>query len=250
MSNFILVHGAWHGAWCWTETASLLQRKRASVSAPDLPAHGADTTPVPEVSFADYTERVCDVVDKFSGSSILVGHSTGGVVITQVAEYRPEKLQALVYLSGMLPQNGQTLFDLVRSDRDAMISSSLVMAPDWASITVRREAIRDCFYQMCPEERARAAEALLRPEPLAPLNEQVRTSVSKFGSVQRYFIGCLHDRAVSPALQKSMYSAVPCAKVFMLDTDHSPFFSAPKKLVACLEAIDRESADVFRRRRC
>ena len=62
--------------------------------------------PIPEISLQFYTDRVCRILDTQSEPVILVGHSMGGVVITQAAQHRPEKIKTLVYLSAMLPRNG------------------------------------------------------------------------------------------------------------------------------------------------
>ena len=86
MSTYVLVHVSWGGAWCWDRVAPLLEQAGHHVVAFDLPAHGEDTTPVEQVTLASYTDRVVAVLDAQSEPVILVGHSHGGVVITQVAE--------------------------------------------------------------------------------------------------------------------------------------------------------------------
>ena len=106
MATYVLIHGAWHGGWCWDKIVPLLKKEGHKVEAPDLPGHGRDKTPIPEISLQSYTDRVCRILDTQSEPVILVGHSMGGVVITQAAQHRPEKIKTLVYLSAMLPRNG------------------------------------------------------------------------------------------------------------------------------------------------
>jgi pimeloyl-ACP methyl ester carboxylesterase len=63
MSTFILIHGAWHGGWCWYKVIPLLEKEGHTVLAPDLPGHGRDKTPVLAVSLQLYVDRVCQLLD-------------------------------------------------------------------------------------------------------------------------------------------------------------------------------------------
>lgn len=91
MSTYVLVHGAWHGAWCWKYVIPILENEGHNVIALDLPGHGEDKTPIPEITFDAYAKRVCKILDEQSEPVVLVGHSMGGAVISQVAEYLPSK---------------------------------------------------------------------------------------------------------------------------------------------------------------
>ena len=99
MSTFVLIHGAWHGAWCWKKIIPLLEKEGHNVEAPELPGHGNHKVPIAEISLQLYVDYVCQVIDSQSEPVILVGHSLGGCTISQAAENRPEKIKALVYLS-------------------------------------------------------------------------------------------------------------------------------------------------------
>jgi pimeloyl-ACP methyl ester carboxylesterase len=100
------------------------------VVAPDLPGHGEDKTSISEISLQAYTDRVCQILDEHSEPVILVGHSMGGVVITQAAEYRPEKIKKLVYLAGPLLQNGEFLFQYAELDNEALVMPNLIMSEE------------------------------------------------------------------------------------------------------------------------
>lgn len=233
MSTFVLIHGAWHGGWCWDKVVPLLQQAGHRVTAPDLPGHGADRTPIPQVTLQAYAERTAEVLDAQPEPALLVGHSLGGAVITQAAELRPEKIRALVYLTGMLPQNGQSIGDL--RDPDGLISHNRILADDKLSALVRDEAIAEIFYGDCTPQDVAWAKSLLVPQAVEPTMAPLRTSAERFGSVPRIYIECLQDKAISPARQREMYTALPCQAVLSLDTSHSPFFSAPEALAAHLQ---------------
>jgi pimeloyl-ACP methyl ester carboxylesterase len=126
MSRYVLVHGAWHGSWCWEKVVPLLSQAGHQVETLDLPGHGQDRTPFREITLAAYTKRVCATLDAQAEPVILVGHSMGGIVITQVAEERLEKIQTLVYLTAFLPQNGESLLQLARMNTDSLLTPNLM----------------------------------------------------------------------------------------------------------------------------
>jgi pimeloyl-ACP methyl ester carboxylesterase len=237
MATYVLIHGAWHGGWCWDKVVPLLRKKGHKVEAPDLPGHGKDKTPIREVSLQGYADRVCKVLDAQSEPVILLGHSMGGIVISQTAEYRPEKIKSLVYLTAFLLQNGEFLLQVGGGDTEALVLPNLVMAEDQSFATVKEEAIKQVFYGDCSDEDVARAKKLLVPQAAAPFGTPINITEKNFGRIPRVYIECLRDRAISPSVQKKMYETLPCRKVVSMDTSHSPFFSAPEALVDHLVSL-------------
>ena len=151
MSTFVLVHGAWHGGWCWYKVVSLLRQKGHTVLAPDLPAHGRDQTPINAVSMQSYAQRVADVMRTVNEPVILVGHSMGGFVISAAAEQQPQTVAKLVYLAAFLLEDGQTFGDAASRDGGSTVSSGLVPSADGASLTVAPDRLKDIFYGDCSD---------------------------------------------------------------------------------------------------
>jgi len=237
MSTYVLVHGAWHGSWCWDKVVPLLEKEGHTVTAPDLPGHGSDKTAIPQISLQAYADRICRVLDAQSEPAILVGHSMGGVVITQAAEYRPEKIDTLVYLSAFLLQNGEFLLQLAGGDAEALVLPNLIMAEDQSYATIRDEGIKDAFYGDCSDDDVARAKSLLVPQAAAPFATPVGTTQEKFGRIRRVYISCLLDKAITPACQARMYTALPCEKIISMNTSHSPFLSAPEGLARHLLSL-------------
>ncbi len=237
MSTYVLIHGAWHGSWCWDRVVPLLEKEGHKVEAPDLPGHGKDTTPIREVSLQAYADSVCKILDAQSDPVVLVGHSMGGIVISQAAEYRPGKIETLVYLTAFLLRDGESLLQVAQGDMEALVLPNLTFAEDQSHSSVRDEAVKEAFYGDCSEEDVARAKSLLVPQAAAPFATPVSTTEESFGRIPRVYIECLRDRAISPSVQKRMYAAVPCRKVVSMDTSHSPFFSAPDELVAHLTSL-------------
>ena len=237
MSTFLLIHGAWHGAWCWYKLVPRLEKIGHTVIAPDLPAMGRDRTSVKRVSLATWREHVCRILDAQPEPVVLVGHSRGGIVISEAAEHRPERIRSLVYLTAFLPRNGDCLFDLAGRDDQSLVPPNMVMSDDKTSSTIRDEALRDAFYGECSDEDVALARLCVQPEPTVPLATPVQLSDANFGTVPRVYVECARDRAIPLSLQRQMQAAQPCRQVLSLDTDHSPFFSRVDELTAHLSAL-------------
>jgi pimeloyl-ACP methyl ester carboxylesterase len=237
MSTYVLIHGAWHGAWCWYKLVPLLEQRGHRAVTLDLPGHGIDRSPPAEGTLRSYVDAVCKLLDAQPEPVVLVGHSLGGVSITQAAEHRPDKVQRLVYLCAFLPQNGQTLRDLSQADRDSAIGPHLRLSEDHRVMWVAPGGIRDVFYGDCSAEDVALARSLLVHEPTAPQMAPVAVTDANFGRVPRVYIECMRDRAIGPPLQKAMYTATPCERVITFDSDHSPFFSCPAALADALSAV-------------
>jgi len=234
MATYVLIHGAWHGSWCWDKVVHLLKGKGHKVEAPDLPGHGKDPTPIQNVSLQAYVERVCKVLDAQSEPVVLVGHSMGGIVISQAAEYRPERIKTLIYLTAFLLQNGEFLLQIAQGDTEGLVLPNLIMAEDQSHATVKEEALKEAFYGDCSDEDVARAKSLLVPQAAAPFATPISITEKNFGRIPRIYIECLRDKAISPSIQKKMYTALPCRRVITMDTSHSPFFSAPETLATHL----------------
>lgn len=121
MTVFVLVHGAWHGGWCWTRTARALREAGHDVHAPTLTGVG-DSAHLAN-RHVDLETHIEDVVRLFEAEelsdAVLCGHSYGGMVITGVADRIPDRIRSLVYLDAFVPADGQCTFDFQPPDRAA-----------------------------------------------------------------------------------------------------------------------------------
>lgn len=241
MGKFVLVHGAWHGAWAWEKVVPLLEEAGHEVEAFDLPGHGDDGTPIPEVSLQAYADRACEALDASSEPAVLVGHSMGGIVISRAAEQRPDKVSRLVYLTAFLLEDGQTLLEVAQADAEAIILPNLDMNEAEGYATIKEGSAKDVLYHDCSEEDVERAKQRLGSQALAPFATPVSVTDENFGRVPRTYIECLEDHAIGISSQREMRSNLPCEKVITMDTSHSPFLSAPEELTNHLDAAaDRE----------
>ena len=230
----VLVHGAWHGAWCWEKVIPILKEKGHETHAPDLPGLGEDETPVGEVTLDTYVNAVKQLVSDIDDKVILVGHSMGGLVITQAAEWLSDRIHALVYLAAFSPKDGEALSDYAWNDSRSYVTRYKQVNEAEGSVTVDPEKLPACFYGMCSAEDTQNAIARLRPQPLAPLTRPVKITPENYGSVRRYYIECTKDQALTWPMQQKMQPNARLDGLFTLETDHSPFYSCPGDLADCL----------------
>jgi pimeloyl-ACP methyl ester carboxylesterase len=202
-----------------------------------LPGHGKDKTPLAEISLATYVDCVCKILDEQQDPVFLVGHSMGGGIITQVAEYRPNKIKALVYLAGYLLGNGETMFGITQQDTETLLLANAIFSEDQQSVTFKSEAVKDIGFGDCSDQDMVLVRALLAPQAVAPMATPVTTTAENFGRVPRVYIECLQDRTIGLLAQRRLYTALPCQKVFSLDTSHCPFLSNPQELVNHLVSL-------------
>jgi pimeloyl-ACP methyl ester carboxylesterase len=228
---YVLVHGSWHAGWCWRKLVPLLEKDGHRVYAPDLPGHGSDKTPTSEIFLQSYVETVCKIIDAQDEPVILVGHSRGGIVISQTAEERARRIKCLVYLAAFLLRSNETMIQLAIEDTDSLIPSNLAFSEDRSHHFIKDAAmIKEIFYGDCSEQDVDQATLNFVPEPTRPIETPLALTEENYGQVSRYYIGTMRDRAVSPMLQRRMIAAQPCQKVVWMDSSHSPFYSKPNEL--------------------
>ena len=131
MADFLLVHGAWHGGWCWRRVVEILAGEGHRVFAPSLTGLGDRAHLLsPDVGLSTHVDDVLAVIEAEEPAHIvLCAHSYGGAVATQVADRVPQKIGTLVFLDALLPQDGRSLLDLDSPERREAIVSRVVETP-------------------------------------------------------------------------------------------------------------------------
>jgi pimeloyl-ACP methyl ester carboxylesterase len=237
MKTFILIHGSWHSAWNWHKVVPILERQGHRVFAVDLPGMGRDKTPIETVTLQSSVAKVCELLDSLDEKVILVGHSKNGIVISQAAEYRPDKIETLVYLAAYLIPNGKTQREYSMQDTGGILKPYVVMHEDTKATTLQAGIYKEGLYADCDDSITELARLLLSHEPFESAVTPLQLTNERYGSVRRVYIECTDDKAVTPFIQQKMYTETPCEKVYSLATSHSPFFSQPQQLCDILSEI-------------
>lgn len=235
--TFVLVHGAWQGAWAWDTIVPRLQAGGHDAIAVDLPGDGFDSTPPEEVTLDLYAAHVAHIVDAIKGPVVLVGHSMGGAAISQSCEMRPERIALAIYLCAFLLPDGMSIIDfygkyLTPEMRGAHARVSYDEKGLFSSIDPASAV--EVFYQRAERPLAEAAARRLTPQPEGARRSRVHLSEARFGTVPRIYIEARDDRSVHLPLQRQMQKLTPCLAVYGLESDHAPQLSQPDKLAELL----------------
>ena len=230
MKTFILIHGSWHSSWNWHKVMPLLEQAGHKAISVDLPGMGRDKTPIQDVRMESTVQRICNLIDTIEGKVILVGHSKNGIMISQAAEYRPQKIEKLIYVAAYLVPNGKTQREYSVRDTEGWLKPYVTQHPENNSHTLQPEIYKEGLYHDCDDDITEMAKCILSNEPVESGITPLHLTDENFNSVPRYYIECTEDRAVTPFIQRVMYTETPCEKVYSMATSHSPFFSKPKEL--------------------
>ncbi len=204
---YVLVHGAWHGSWCWNKAAPLLQAKGHEVLTPDLPGHYRSSVPCLDVTLKTYVDSISDLIVSKNYKVVLVGHSMAGIVISQVAENIPERIQKLVYLSAFMPEANGSLVQEEAKAKVPSVVKEITIDDQSNEIALKLSPrIAELFYGDCSVEDQVFALSRLQKQPLRPFVDTVSLTKDRFGSVPKGYIECLEDQAIHIEDQRRMYA--------------------------------------------
>ncbi len=220
----VLVHGAWHGGWCWAGLQARLDERGIASLALDLPGHGASAADLTGLhgDAAAVSATLDSIASRSAGPIVLVGHSYGGAVITQAAAGRSD-IGHLVYVAAFALDSGESVLSALGSfeRRDVDLGAAMIPTADGTATTLDPATAAGALYGDCAPSTIAAALPRLSPQPMATMIEEVHGSPRD--AVESTYLLCRRDRAVHPDHQAVMASR--CTHRLDLDTDHSPFFS-------------------------
>jgi len=235
----VLVHGAWHGSWCWEPVQRRLADAGVDSLAVDLPGRAGDETPLGDLGIDDFAAALLAATAHLDEPLVLVGHSQGGLTISRAAELAPERCASLVYVAALLVAEGETGADTFAADTDGELVANVGVSDDFTSTSIDPAAAPALFYADCDPTDVERSLARLVPEPIGIATAPLEVTAERWGSVPRTYVVCTEDRAVSPALQRRMAERVGVDRVIELDASHSPMLSMPDELAAVLADLAR-----------
>jgi len=230
-ATVVLVHGAWHGAWCWDRVVERLETLGIPTVALDLPGHGADPQPLTDLH--GHGDAVRIAIDAIDTPVVLVGHSYGGAAITDAGIH--DCVRHLVYLTAFCLDTHESIIENDQADGEHAELADAIRFLDDATITVDPERAADIFYADCDPTNAAAFVAALVPESTAGFGQTPR-SVAWRDRPSTYVV-CTEDRALAPRVQRKF--ARRCTATVEWPTSHSPFVSRPELVTDLLASIVR-----------
>ena len=276
MPKVTLVHGFWHGSWCWNLVAEQLAGRGIQSVAVDMDGHGlkshspssrwgrpfdpaafaVEPSPVAGVTANSAAETLVGQLKMIGGGApcVAVAHSMGGVVATAAAELAPELFAHLVYVTAFAPVSGLPAGAYIASPENEGSMVPGLLAADPAAIGAlridtgdvsRHPAIREAFYSDVDETSAAAAIALLSPDaPAGVPAEAFTVTRGRYGAIPHTYVICTLDNTIPVALQRRFITEIDAVSdapttVVELDSSHSPFLSQPAALAAAIAKASR-----------
>jgi pimeloyl-ACP methyl ester carboxylesterase len=230
MTTFALVHGAWHGAWCWERLKPELEQHGHAAIAVDLPCDE------PEAGCAAYADVVLAETAGAGDDLVLVGHSLGGLTIPLVAAARPAR--KLVFLCALLPRPGLSLVDQVAAEPEIFVpgyGDGLARDDLDRSYWRDEDAAADVLYGDCPRQLTSWAVARLRHQARAPNIEPC--PLSEWPAVESVSLFASDDAVINPGWSRMAARERLGASTVELPGDHSPFLGRPAELAEALVSV-------------
>jgi pimeloyl-ACP methyl ester carboxylesterase len=243
MTDFVLVHGAWHGAWCWKRVLPPLWQAGHRAFAVTLTGVGErHHLHSPAITLATHIDDVTAVIEAEElRGAVLVGHSYAGMVITGVADRLrdPEALSHLVYLDAVVPQPGESWSsghapDTQATRRQAIAEHGVLPPPDPA------------VFGLAGDDRAWVARRQT-PHPGAVYDSPLPFDPARVARWPRSFVDCTSPALATIAVMRQRVRSEPGWRIVEIPTGHDAMISAPQALVDALLALTPSPAAVTRR---
>jgi pimeloyl-ACP methyl ester carboxylesterase len=237
MTTFVLVHGAWHGGWCWSRVGRALKLAGSDVYTPTLTGLGERVHLASrEVDLETHISDVLGVLQAEDLTDIvLVGHSYGGIVITAVADRAAQRIAHLVYLDAFAPRDGQCLYDCAPAEIETHFEEQARLGGEGWRVPVA--AVSAPFLGLKHPEDVRWVMPKLTPHPIRTFREAVRLG-SRLPPLPRTYIKCIGDK---PLGQPKTPQADGIDDYHELRTGHDAMVTAPQDVVDLLHKV-RETA--------
>lgn len=233
--TYVLVHGAFHGGWCWADVAEGLRRKGHRVFTPTLTGMGERSHLIGfRPNLETWIEDVAQVL-RFEDLSdvILVGHSFSGSIVSAIADRMPDRLRRIIYLDAMVLESGQSPKDVVPAGRieayelRARESGGIVVAPnDPEAFGIVEPAMKEWF------------RSKLTPHPIQTYLDPLELDNPLGNGVVATYIACSRPFAPYLTVSRSIAHSMPGWTYLEIPTDHNVMTLDPKLLVDLLVCVD------------
>ena len=237
MITYVLMHGAWHGGWCWREVARSLKLTGSDVYTPTLSGLGERAhLASPSIDLETHIRDVLGVLEAEDlDNVVLVGHSYAGILVTSVADRAPHRISHLVYLDAVVPRDGMCLYDCASAQtNDYFEEQARVGGEGWR---IPATAATAQFLGLKDEKDLSWVMPKLTPHPIRTFREPVRLSAD-FPQMPRTYINCIGDK---PPGQPRTAQAAGIDDYHELRTGHDAMVTAPDHVVELLRKVAEKS---------
>ena len=223
--QIILIHGAWHGGWCWDGVAKRLEKAGYTAISPTMPGHHK-TDDRSKIRLEDYIDTIMAAVNGVDGPVTLVAHSSAGFLIQSVAAKIPEKIEHLIFNNAFILADGKCQFDIVPPDVAEGMIKAAEASPDHC-VPVLEDFIRHTL--MADAATAKQDELIRRlvPQPIALFTTPVDIKGSDTGRFKKTVLFCKNDCSLPDGAYLGMAQGLGMHDVIELDLGHEGLFTHP-----------------------
>ena len=231
MTDIVLVHGAFHGGWCWREVAASLRGRGHQVFTPTLTGLGERAhLATPEVDLDSHIEDIVNVLvwEDLEGA-VLVGHSYGGLVVGGVADRLPERLAGLIYLDAIVPEDGRSALDFQVPERRQAMKQAAADHNGWQLPPVPAE-----FYGVTDPAQAAWVNGHCTPQPFATFQQASKLTGAGEGVPCKAYIRCTQTPLGYMQQFVERAERAPDWQLLYIDTGHDCMVTEPERLAQML----------------
>ena len=223
--HFVLIHGAWHGGWCWDGVIKELEKAGHTAEAPTLPGHSPKDDRS-KIAFDDYVNKIVSVLKQQTAPAVLVGHSSAGFLLQAAAPKAADKIAQLIFLNAFILPNGKRQFDLVPPEASQGMTAAANASPD-KSVPVMEDFVRNMLMAGEPSEKQSALIGRLVPQPLALFTTPVSTKEFESLNVPKAVVFCKGDASLPPGAYLGMAQGLGKHRLVEIEGSHEALFTNP-----------------------
>ncbi len=223
--HFVLLHGAWHGGWCWEGVIKELEKRGHTAEAPTMPGHDPDDDRT-NIQFEDYVNKILAVLNRQETPCVLVGHSSAGFLMQAAAPGASEKIEGLIFLNAFILPDGKCQFDLVPSEASEGMTAAANASPD-NCVPIIEDFVRN---QLMGGESVEMQDALINrlvPQPIAIFTTPVSTQEFDNLTIPRSVVFCKEDASLPSGAYLEMARGLGDYKLIEVTGSHEALFTNP-----------------------
>ena len=223
--HFILIHGAWHGGWCWDGVIAVLERSGHTAEALTMPGHHPNDDRS-NIQFNDYVEHIVQKLTQQIHPVVLVGHSSAGFLLQVAAPKIPDKIAQLIFVNAFILPDGKSQFDLVPPEAAEGMTAAANASPD-NCVPVIEDFVRNMLMATEPVELQDSLINRLVPQPLALFTTPVYTQDFQNLSVPKAVVFCKDDASLPPGAFIGMAQGLGEHSLVEVEGSHEALFTNP-----------------------
>ena len=223
--HFVLIHGAWHGGWCWDGVIKELENQGHTAEAPTMPGQnpGDDRS---NIKFDDYVDKIISVLAKQDSTVVLVGHSSAGFLLQMAAPKASDKIQQLIFHNAFILPDGKSQFDLVPPEASEGMTAAANASPD-KCVPVIEDFVRHHLMAGEPVETQDALIKRLMPQPIALFTTPVSTAEFEKLTIPKTVVFCKDDASLPPGAYLGMAQGLGDFQLIEVAGSHESLFTNP-----------------------